>query len=469
MFTPIKDKNHYIIKKTKDMNTDVILYLSENLMKGVEQDAVQQIINVASLPGIKDRAYAMPDMHSGYGFPIGGVAGFDLEKGIVSPGGLGFDINCGIRLVKTNSTKEEFEKLFSKKEFEKLFRSIPTGVGSENKERITKEELLDMLSKGIDYSIKNGEATKKDKDCIEDYGKLKTSAEFLSQKAISRGLKQSGTLGSGNHFIELQYIDKIYNKELAKKWGLKENQITFMIHSGSRGLGHQIASDYIEIFLKNYQKYNLKLLDKDLVSIPINSQEGEKYLDSMRAAANYAYVNRQVMTFKVREALKELGINTELVYDVAHNIAKEEEYKINGKKEKLLVHRKGATRAFSAGNKVLPEKYINTGQPVIIPGSMGTCSYVLVGDKAEEKSLGSVSHGAGRALSRSAAKKQFDVKDVIKDLNKINVSVLSATNASIVEEAPLAYKDVNEVVKVLELNELAKPVARMKPLYTIKG
>ena len=459
----------YEITKSKDMKADVILYLSETLMKQIDKEAINQIVNVSKLQGIKGPAYAMPDTHPGYGFPIGGVAGFDLEEGIVSPGGIGFDINCGVRLLKTNFSYLENKKTFTKKLFLELFNSIPTGVGGEHKEKIKKEELQEILTSGINYSISIGEATKKDKDHIEDYGKLKTNAEYLSQKAFSRGLNQSGTLGSGNHFIELQVIDKIYNKELAKKWGLKEGNVAIMIHSGSRGLGYQVAKDYIELFLKNYQKYNLKIPDNNLACIPINSIEGEKYLDSMRAAANYAYVNRQAMTFKLKNILEKAGIKIELIYDVAHNIAKEETYKIDKKKEKLLVHRKGATRAFAAGNKDLPEKYIDTGQPVIIPGSMGTFSYVMVGNKAEQNSLGSVSHGAGRLLSRSEAKKKFEVRNVISDLGKENISVLSPTNSSISEEAPQAYKDVNEVVKVLELNELAKPVARMKPIFVIKG
>lgn len=463
-----KTQNKYLIKKSNNMLTDCTLFLNENLFNNLEQEAIQQIKNVACLQGIQGNALAMPDMHSGYGFPIGGVAAFDFEEGIVSPGGIGYDINCGVRLLTSNVELKEIKNDL-KKILDKLFKNIPSGVGYENKEKLSKSELFELNIEGIDYAIKNGFTNKKDKDCIEDYGKLKASNDFLSQKAIARALAQVGTLGSGNHFLEVQVIDEIYDEELAKKWNLKKGNIAIMIHSGSRAFGHQVALDYVNLFNTLEKKYNLDFPDKQLACVPIQSKEGQEYLYSMNAAANYAYVNRQIMTFKVREVFEEYGIKLDLLYDVSHNIAKIEEYNINNELKKVLVHRKGATRAFAKGNKLLPEKYIKTGQPIILPGSMGTYSYVLVGNKAEELSFGSVSHGAGRVISRSNAKNSLSYDSVIKELNDKNILIKTNSKKGLVEEAPQTYKDVNEVVKVLEKNKLAKVIAKLKPVMVMKG
>jgi len=455
----------YIIKKEGKMKTDAMLFLTDKLLAGVEQEAIDQIKNVATLPGILGNALAMPDMHSGYGFPIGGVGSFDWNEGVVSPGGIGFDINCGIRLLYSNINASELKKDVLKK----LFSAIPSGVGSETKDKLDPKEFENVALEGIEWAINNGFATAEDKQHTEDYGRLDASVDSLSARAIARGRKQIGTLGSGNHFTEVQVIDKIFEPELAKKWGLKEGNLCVMIHTGSRGFGHQIATDFIKVFLDANTKYKIDLIDPQLACVPIKSKEGTEYLQSMNAAANFAYVNRQMITHNARDVFSEYGIEMKLLYDVAHNIAKKETYVVDGKKKDVLVHRKGATRAFSAGNKLLPETYISTGQPVILPGSMGTYSYVLVGLDAEKLSFGSVAHGAGRVMSRHGALKSLTLEQVEKKLKDKNISILSATRKGIVEEAPEAYKDVDDVVSALQINKLAKPVVRLKPLMVMKG
>lgn len=460
--------NQFVIKKSNNMNTDCTLFLNDKLLKQVEQEAINQIKNVATLPGIKGNALAMPDMHSGYGFPIGGVAAFDYDNGIISPGGIGFDINCGVRLLTSNVTEKEIIK-DKKQILNDLFKNIPSGVGSETDDKLTKEELFELTSEGINWAIKNDYATKKDKECIEDYGALNASNDYLSQRAIARALSQIGTLGSGNHFLEVQVVDEIFDVNLAKQWNLKKGNICVMIHSGSRGFGHQIATDFIKVFLESQNKYKFNLPDKQLACVPIQSKEGQQYLQSMNSAANLAYVNRQMMSFKARGVFDKFGIELNLLYDVAHNIAKKESYIINGKKQDVLVHRKGATRAFAKGNNLLPEKYFETGQPVILPGSMGTSSYVLVGNEAEKLSFGSVAHGAGRILSRTNALKNITYDSVLQNLKNNNIEIKTQTKKGIVEEAPESYKDVTSVVEVLEKNKLAKAVVKLKPILVMKG
>lgn len=461
-------KNKYFIEKEGNMRTNVELFLSESLFKQVDSTAIQQIKNVATLPGIVGNALAMPDVHSGYGFPIGGVAAFDYEKGVVSPGGIGFDINCGVRLMTSNISVDEIAK---QKEniLKSLFEEIPSGLGAENKTKISKDDLLEILSEGVNFAVKKGFATKQDKESIEDYGKLPSSVDYLSQRAISRGLAQIGTLGSGNHFVEVQKVEEVYDKKLAEKWGLKKDSLTLMIHSGSRGFGHQVATDFIKLFLESKSKYEYKLVDDQLASVPIQSVLGQKYLKSMHAAANFAYVNRQMMGFKAKDVFAQYGVELKLLYDVAHNIAKKETYVVDGKERELLVHRKGATRAFSKGNKLLPEKYKDTGQPVILPGSMGTYSYVLVGDRAEELSFGSVAHGAGRVMSRSKAMQELNYENVTNELRESGVTFKTKTQKGLIQEAPESYKDISEVTNVLVKNKLVKPVVKLKPIMVLKG
>lgn len=463
-----KTENKYLIKKQDKMLTNAELFLNEKLLKKIDKDAIQQIINVALLPGIIGNVLGMPDMHSGYGFPIGGVAAFDYDNGVVSPGGIGFDINCGVRLL-TSNVKEKDIKKNKTKILDELFSAVPSGVGIDNKDKLSKQEFIDLVLNGIDWAIKKGYATKEDKECIEDYGKLEASEKYLSQRAISRGLSQIGTLGSGNHFLEVQVVEKVFDKDLAKLWNLEKDNLTVMIHTGSRGFGHQIATDFIKLFLDSQDKFDFYLPDKQLACVPINSKEGKEYLLSMNAAANFAYVNRQMISYSVRKVFEKYNINLDLLYDVAHNIAKKEQYKIDGYTKEVLVHRKGATRAFSAGNKLLPKKYIKTGQPVILPGSMGTCSYVLVGDKAEELSFGSVAHGSGRIMSRSNTIKNLTYENILQNLKDQNIEIKTQTKKGIVEEAPQSYKDVSQIVDVLEKNKLAKAVVKLKPIMVMKG
>ncbi len=373
--------------------------------------------------------------------------------------------NCGIRLLYSDVSASEL----SKDVLKKLFNAIPSGLGSETKDKLDVNEFENVAIEGVDWAIKNGYANKDDKQNIEDYGKLDASTEFLSQRAIARGRKQIGTLGSGNHFTEVQQIDKIFDTELANKWGLKEGNLCVMIHTGSRGFGHQVATDFIDVFLDATKKYNIDLIDSQLACVPIQSKEGQNYLQSMNASANFAYVNRQMITHNVRTVFEEYGIELKLLYDVAHNIAKKESYVVDGEKKELLVHRKGATRAFSKNNNLLSEKYFSTGQPVIIPGSMGTESYVLVGNKAEQLSFGSVAHGAGRVMSRHQALKTLNLEDIEKELKEKNIELMSASRKGIIEEASNVYKDVSKVVDILQKNELANPIVKLKPLQVIKG
>ena len=479
MFTPIKDKNHYIIKKTKDMNTDVILYLSENLMKGVEQDAVQQIINVASLPGIKDRAYAMPDMHSGYGFPIGGVAGFSMSDGIISPGGIGFDINCGMRLLSANLTYDEIKPKMELL-LNKLFSTIPSGVGSSGFLKLTRQQFNDIMEKGVEWCFENGYATSADAEHIEDHGHIRHADHTtVSDKAISRGINQMGTLGSGNHYIEVEiaYPEGIYDREIAKVYGVdRDYQVIVAIHCGSRGFGHQIATDYLEVFDKCSKKYGLTVRDRELMSAPIKSDEGQKYFKAMACAANAAFVNRQLITFGIRKVFREvfgkndseLGIET--IYDVAHNIAKIEKYEVDGKTQELLIHRKGATRSFGPGRQEIPLKYRAVGQPVIVGGSMETGSALLCGTKqADDETFGSTLHGAGRTMSRMQAKRTVRGDAVKQKMKESGILVKTGYLPGLAEEAAFAYKDIDGVVEAVHAVGISKKVARFKPVLNIKG
>jgi tRNA-splicing ligase RtcB (3'-phosphate/5'-hydroxy nucleic acid ligase) len=462
------NENKFVLKKQNQMLTDGVVYINDKLMQGVDKNALKQLENVASLPGILDNAYAMPDVHSGYGFPIGGVAAFDSEEGIVSPGGIGFDINCGVRLLRTNMTKEEFFKNRDSLK-EELFSAVPTGLGSESKFRLEDDEFKEMLCTGIDWAIKYGIATKDDKESTEDYGHLETNAEFISQRAYKRGKKQIGTLGSGNHFIDVLLVDEIFEPKLAKKFKLEKDSVVILVHTGSRGLGHQVATDYLNLFLDSTKKYNIKLQDPQLAYLPLQSKEGKEYIDSMYAAANFAYVNRQMITHNIREVLEKYSSKAELVYDIAHNIAKFEPLKINGKRKEVFIHRKGATRALSKDNPLLPDKYSDIGQPVLIPGSMGTHSYLFVGDEAEDKSLGSIAHGAGRAMSRYQAKKEHNLDSALNQLTKQDIKIKASHMGGIIEEYTSSYKDIETVVEVIKANKLAKPVVNFLPKLVLIG
>ena len=465
-------KNIYEIPKQGKMNVPGIIYASDKLFESIKQDnkTLEQVKNVACLPGILKASIALPDAHQGYGFPIGGVAAFDLDKGIISPGGVGYDINCGIRLLKTNLTKKDILKK-QKEIVEGLYRKIPSGVGRGSKFQITRQELGKILEGGAKHMVEKGYGVKEDYLHMEEEGCMSgASASKVSEKAIKRGIGQLGTLGAGNHFLEVQYVEEIFDKEIAKVIGLKKDQITIMIHCGSRGLGHQVASDYIKKMEIEYGFSNLP--DRELINAPIKSRLGKDYISAMASAMNFAFANRQLITHWVREEINYIFPNTNIqtVYDICHNIAKFEEHKINGKNEMVCIHRKGATRSFGKGRKEIPVAYKQIGQPVMIPGSMGTASYLLVGTKkSEEISFGSCAHGAGRVKSRSLALRTIKGEEIKKQLSKKGIKVKSGSWKSLAEEAPEAYKDIEEVVKVVDELGISKKVARLKPLAVIKG
>jgi len=460
------------------MRVPGIIYADEKLLKDIFQDkALEQVANVAFLPGIVSASLAMPDIHWGYGFPIGGVAATDIENGgVISPGGVGFDINCGVRMLKTNL---EFEDIKDKaKEITyALFNDIPSGVGSKGDIRVSAREEKEILLKGSKWAVEQGYGTAADLECTEEYGAIQgADPDAVSDRAYERGKAQSGTLGSGNHFIEVQVIDQLYNRDLCDTFGLTLGQVTVMIHSGSRGLGYQVCDDYSRSMVHCLQKYNINVPDRQLACAPVNSSEGKAYLGAMKCAANYAWANRQCLMHLTREAFEKIfkksweSLGMELIYDVAHNIAKIEKYKVDGVEKSLCVHRKGATRAFGPGHAALPEKYKKTGQPVIIPGDMGRNSYLLAGtQKAVDETFGSACHGAGRVKSRTAASRTINAETLLKELESKGIMVKASGRGTIVEEAPAAYKDVNEVVDVVHNAGLSKRVCRMRPVCVIKG
>ncbi len=465
-------ENIWEIPKTGKMNVPGIIFASEKLIRDIEKDkTIEQIKNVACLPGIVEKSIAMPDAHQGYGFPIGGVAAFDLEKGIVSPGAVGYDINCGVRLLASNLTKEEFLKK-RKEILNQLCRDIPSGVGKKSEYKLNNKELDEVLKRGINWAIEKNYGTIEDADKTEDNGCMKEAdPSKVSQKAKGRGMSQLGSLGAGNHFLEVQEVEEIYDDKIAEAFGIKNiGQITIMIHSGSRGLGHQVASDYIMLMEKEYGFKNLP--DRELICAPISSRLGKDYLAAMACAANFAFTNRHLIMHEVRKVFARYFPEAELklIYDIAHNIAKFEEHEINGKKKTLCVHRKGATRSLGPGRIEMPKDYRKFGCPIIIPGSMGTYSYLLVGTKEAEKiSFGSTAHGAGRVLSRSYAMKNLSKSKIEKQLKENNIEIKAGSSKGLVEEAPEAYKDVNEVVRVSDELGIGKIVARLKPLGVVKG
>lgn len=464
-------KNEYEISKCGKMLVPAKIFVNEELVKSIEKDkTLKQIKNVAMLPGIIKNALAMPDAHEGYGFPIGGVAAFDLKKGIISPGGVGYDINCGVRILSTDISSEIFEK--KKKEIlEEIKNTIPSGLGKGNENKISDEELNQVLIKGARWAVEKGFGEKEDLENCEENGEIKNAnPEEISQRAKARGKPQLGTLGSGNHFLEILKVDEIFDNRIAKIFGLENDKIVIMIHCGSRGLGHQVASDYIQLMEKEFGIKNLP--DRELVNAPINSELGKKYFSAMNCAINFAFANRQIIMHKIRKIIKRNfpKSKTELLYDVCHNIAKIEEHIIDNKKKEVCIHRKGATRAFGPGRKEIPKKYRDFGQPVIIPGSMGTSSYVLIGTKkAEEISFGSTAHGAGRLLSRSKAIRELDGEKIKIKLSEKGITVEAGSMKALSEEAPEAYKDVEEVIKVSDELGIAKKIARLIPIGVIKG
>lgn len=454
------------------------LFSDAALLGAVEHDpSLQQLANVATLPGIERSALAMPDIHFGYGFPVGGVAAFRLDDGVVSPGGIGYDINCGVRLLRSRLTREEVRPRI-KPLLEALFRHVPSGVGSKGPLSLAGAEVDEVLAGGARWAVTHGFGRAEDLAVQEEEGRLaRADPAAVSADARKRGLRQLGTLGSGNHFLEVQAVDHIFHPEFARALGLEEGGVVVMLHTGSRGLGHQVATDYIRTMDERLHRDGVTLVDRQLSCAPIASDEGQRYLTAMAASANFAWANRQLITHAVRAAFsetfqrpaEELGL--EVVYDIAHNMAKVEEHALSdGSTRPLLVHRKGATRAFPAGRDEVPAPYRAFGQPVLIPGDMGTASYVLNGlASSMDRSFGSSCHGAGRLLSRHAAVRKFRYDHVTAELAQRGILVRSASREGVTEEAPGAYKDVEEVVRVAEGAGLTRRVARLVPIGVVKG
>lgn len=465
------------IPKENQMNVPGRIYASEKMLSKIyEDDAAKQVMNVAQLPGIIKYSLAMPDIHWGYGFPIGGVAAFDVDSGIISPGGVGYDINCGVRLLKTALAKGDVKEK-TKNLVHRLFNFIPTGVGSTGKLKVSNSELDQVMKKGARWAVENGFGDADDLERIEESGEMAgANPAVVSEKAKKRGRPQLGTLGSGNHFVELQYIDQIFDKGIADKLGLFEGQITITIHTGSRGFGHQICEDYIHEMIRASQKYGIELPDRQLCCAPVNSPEGRQYFSAMVCAINFAFANRQIISHWVQEAfvralqMSPKDVKLSLVYEVAHNIAKMETHLVDGKKINCCVHRKGATRAFGPGHRELPEIYRHIGQPVLIPGDMGRASFVLVGtDEAMQQTFGSTCHGAGRIMSRNQAKKVAKGRSIKQELEDDGIFVMASSMATMSEEMPEAYKDVSDVVDAVVGAGISKKIARLKPLGGIKG
>lgn len=458
-----------------NMRVPARVLASETLLDAIMEDqSLVQLVNVASLPGIQGASLVMPDVHEGYGFPIGGVAATLYPDGAISPGGIGYDINCGVRLLTSNQKIEEIRNNLDALSKE-LYIQIPSGMGKGGHIKLSVQEMEEVLLKGAEWAVEKGYGIKEDLAFIESNGRLENAdPDLVSDMSKKRGADQLGTIGSGNHFVEVDYVEKIYDETTAKAYGLFKGQVVVLIHTGSRGLGHQVATDYIRQIIKAMPNYGIEVPDRELACVPFNSEEGQNYFKAMCAAANYAWCNREVISWEARTAWKKIFGSTveplKLMYDVAHNIAKVETYVIDGVQTDVIVHRKGATRAFGPGFEELPDSYKAAGQPVIIPGSMGTCSYVLAGTaRSEELTFGSCCHGAGRRLSRTAAKKQVNAPLLKEKLKEKGIIIEAGSFKGIAEEAPIAYKDVNMVVDTVINSGIAKKVAILRPLVVIKG
>jgi len=478
--TPKKiGENQYQIDadSNRGMKVPVRIYADEPLLqKMLSGRTITQAQNVSCIPGIVGQSIVLPDGHEGYGFPVGGVAAMDAEEGMISPGGVGYDINCGVRLLRTNLTEQAVRSKL-KELVTDLFSSIPSGVGSKGAVRLSPSELDEVLVRGVDWAIDHGYGSTNDSDVCEENGKIPNAdPNKVSDRARKRGAPQLGSLGSGNHFLEVQKVAEIHDEEAAKRMGIKEGTITVLIHCGSRGFGHQVCSDYLRVAEQAMAKYDINLPDRELACVPNTSEEGESYRKAMFAALNFAWSNRQMITHWTRKSFERVFNQTEsdldmkLVYDVAHNIAKIEKHKVDGKERKVVVHRKGATRAFPANRDEIPLKYRDLGQPVLVPGSMGTASWILLGQpNSMDLSFGSTAHGAGRTMSRTKARRNYNENDVKKSLNDKGIFIKALTRDGIVEETPQAYKDVDAVVNVSHNLGIATKVAKLVPIGVIKG
>lgn len=472
------DPFRWRIPRTGPMLVDGLVFADQELMTYIEKDkSLQQVANVACLPGILGFSIAMPDIHWGYGFPIGGVAAFDLDSGVISPGGVGYDINCGVRLLRTNLKVQDVRPRISPL-MDALYRNIPSGVGASRSElKLSRKEVIQILQKGAGWAVNNGYGWAEDLDRIEANGALQEAdPDQVSPRAVERGRPQVGTVGSGNHFIEVGYVGEIRDEKAARVMQLEPGMVTVFIHSGSRGLGYQVCDDYLKVMRSASEKYGIELQDRQLCAAPLSSDEARRYMGAMRGAANYAFCNRQMMGHEVRqsfasvfgETAERLGMH--LIYDLAHNIAKMETHVVEGKKKTVCVHRKGATRAFPPGHPEIPEIYRQIGQPIFIPGDMGRYSYVMAGtQQAFDETFGSSCHGAGRLMSRRQAKQTARKRNIVHEMESLGIHVRAASRGTVDEEISEAYKDVKEVVEVVDRAGIARVVAQLKPLGVLKG
>jgi len=460
------------------MQTSAVIYADEDMISSIRRDnAPEQTANCTTLPGIVGKALAMPDIHWGYGFPIGGVSAFDIEEGVISPGGVGYDINCGVRLLRTNLHKDDVSEIRIRELVDEMFKNVPSGLGSKAKIRLNKKELDNVLRLGAKSPVENGYGWDEDLNFLEENGCLKNAdPSEVSDKAVQRGMSQVGSLGAGNHFLEIQKVTEIFDPDAAKAFGVKEiGQITVMIHTGSRGFGHQVCTDHLRVLEQAVRNYNIWLPDRQLACAPINSREGQSYFNAMACAANFAWANRQLIVHWIRESFEKVlkdsaeNMDMNIVYDVCHNMGKIEEHEIDGKKRKVCVHRKGATRAFGPGKSEVPFKYRDIGQPVLIPGDMGTESYLLKGTTEAEETFGSTCHGAGRVMSRHQALKNWRGEQIVRDLHDRGIYVHPASLKVAAEEAPGAYKDIRSVVEIAHGAGISKKVVKLTPLGVVKG
>ena len=474
------DTNRWRIPQSyqADMRVPGMVYADDELLELILADnALHQVVNVATLPGIVGHSLAMPDIHWGYGFPVGGVAATDAELGVISPGGIGFDINCGVRLLATELVRDQIKGQVERLADE-LFANLPSGVGTSGMRKLTPQEMHEVMIRGSAWAVEEGYGLPQDIEMTEEHGCLAgANPEAVSKRAIERGLGQLGSLGSGNHFAEVQYVEHIYDEQAAKAFGIaQKGQVVVTIHCGSRGFGHQVAEDYVKLAEEKQKDFGFALADRQLACLPLHSEEGQAYLGAMACAANFAWANRQLLMNGVREAFastfgrKARAKDLPLVYDVCHNIAKIEEYEVDGTLKRLCVHRKGATRSFPAGHPELPEQYRKVGQPVLIPGDMGRYSFVLAGEQgAMEQSFGTCCHGAGRKQSRTAARKSISSNDLLELLASRGITIRVHSKNLLSEEAPTAYKDAQKVVEVVHNAGLARLVVRLKPIVVVKG
>jgi tRNA-splicing ligase RtcB (3'-phosphate/5'-hydroxy nucleic acid ligase) len=470
----------YEIPRSGEMHVPARLYTDEAGVRELtsggssEWSALQQLVNVACLPGIQKAALAMADIHPGYGFPIGGIGAFDPKDGVISVAGVGFDINCGVRSMRTMLTRDELRGK-EQQLVDALFEHVPAGLGSTGELRLDTKEIDKVLERGASYAVGLGYGTREDLEYIESSGKLEgADPSAVSKTAKQRQMAQVGTLGSGNHYVEVQYVDEVFDQEAAEAYGLQPGQITIMLHTGSRALGHQIGTDYLNVLDAASKKYKIPIRERELVCAPIESPEGKRYYSAVMAGANCAFANRQVLTHLIREAFEDaLGTppeEIETLYEIAHNTVTFENHDVDGVRKNLLVHRKGSTRAFGPGRPELPGRYRHVGQPVLVGGTMGTSSYILKGtDLGMEETFGSALHGAGRAMSRRAAKKQYPAEDVVDRMNQLGIRVRAHGRHAISEEAPGAYKDIEDVINVMHGSGIVEKVVRLKPIVCLKG